>query len=78
MYNSFEKQDIRSRFLKFVGVNSLLFYFLEIPAKYFLCINFIDNYWLFTIAAIIVTSVIVLIYNHMKTITRLKYCFSSN
>ncbi len=70
--------DIRSRFLKFIGVNSLLFYFLEIPAKYFLCINFIDNYWLFTIAAIIVTSVIVLIYNHMKTITRLKYCFSSN
>lgn len=60
--------DIRSRYLKFVGVNSLLFYFLEIPAKYFLCIKFIDNYWLFTIAAIIVTSIIVLLYNQVKNI----------
>lgn len=58
--------DIRSRYLKFVGVNSLLFYFLEIPAKYFLCIKFIDNYWLFSIAAIVITSMIVLIYIYSR------------
>lgn len=58
--------DIRSRFFKFIGVNSLLFYFLEKPTRDFLLIQFIDNFGLFTITTIMVTSIIVLTYNNSK------------
>ena len=58
--------DIRSRYLHFVGVQSLSFYFLETPIKGFFCISLIDNYWLFTISSIVVTSVIALLYNYLQ------------
>lgn len=58
--------DIRSQFLYFVGVQSLSFYFIEMPAKYFFCVSFIDNYWLFTISSIIVTSIIVKFFTYMQ------------
>ena len=71
--------DIRSRYFNFIGVNSLLFYFLEKPTRDFLCIQFIDNYWLFTVTAIIVTSIIVLVYNKSKNYISFakKTCFNN-
>lgn len=63
--------DIRSRFLYFVGVQSLSFYFLEIPIKSFICKSFIDNYWLFTIFSIVVTSAIVLLYRFISSRVRI-------
>ena len=62
--------DIRSPYLYFVGVQSLSFYFLEMPAKNFFCVSFINNYWLFTISSIVVTSLIVLIYKYLQNMIR--------
>lgn len=67
--------DIRSRYLYFVGVYSLSFYFLEMPSKQFICISFINNYWLFTISAIVMTSLIVLLYSYFQRTTIYKRLF---
>ena len=63
--------DIRSRYLHFVGVESLSFYFLESPIKQFICKPYFDNYWLFTISSIVVTSAIVLLYRFISSRVRI-------
>lgn len=59
--------DIRSKYLYFVGVQSLAFYFLENPVRRFICNPYVENYWLLVLSSIVVTSVIVLVYSKLDS-----------